>query len=205
MRTQHVPATGRRAVTREKLLAAGLRLFSKAGVDATTIQQITDEAGVGFGSFYNHFDSKQALVDEWLRQSPDLRSLDIAELMCAWFRYVLERAKADPDWGTFFSRTSNLMIAGRKGYFRALGSDIRRGMKSGRFKVNDFDVTLFSIAGANLACLLATLEGEIKRDEAARVAAFSLSSLGIDADEADEIAHRPLPGPMLQVLASIRR
>jgi AcrR family transcriptional regulator len=215
MRTEQVPATGRRAVTREKLLVAGLRLFSKVGVDATTIQQITDEAGVGFGSFYNHFESKQALVEaliesylaenDWVRQSPDLRSLDIAELICAWFRYVLERAKAAPDWGTFFSRTSNLMVAGRKGYFRALGSDIRRGMKSGRFKVNDFDVTLFAIAGANLMCLLATLDGEIKRDEASRVAAFSLSCLGIDADEAREIAHRPLPAPMLQVLASIRR
>jgi AcrR family transcriptional regulator len=214
MRTQQVPATGRRAVTREKLLSAGLRLFSKAGVDATTIQQITDEADVGFGSFYNHFESKQALVDAliesylaenlWLHQSPEVRSLDVAELISAWFRYVLERAKADPDWGTFFSRTSTLMIAGRKGYLRALGSDIRRGMKSGRFKVSDFDVTLFSIAGANLVCLLATLDGEIKRDEGSRIAAFSLRCLGIDADEAREIAQRPLPGPMLKVLASIR-
>ena len=97
------------------------------------------------------------------------------------------------------------MIAGRRGHLRALGNDIRRGMKSGRFKVTDFDVTLFSIAGANLVCMLATLDREIKRDEASRVAAFSLSCLGIDADEAREIAHRPLPAPMLQVLASIRR
>jgi AcrR family transcriptional regulator len=214
MRAQHVPESGRRAVTREKLLQAGLRLFSRVGVDGATIQQITDEAGVGFGSFYNHFISKQALVDAlidsylaentWLRESPELRGLDVDEQISAWMRFVLERAKADHDWGMFFSRTSHLMIAGRKGFIRALAGDIRRGIKLGRFNVLDFDVTLFSIVGANLTCLQAAIEGEIKRDEGSRVAAFSLSCLGMDPALAREISRRPLPAPMLQVLAAAR-
>jgi TetR/AcrR family transcriptional repressor of nem operon len=44
----------------ERLLGAGLELFLRQGYNATGIQQITDQAGVPKGSFYNHFDSKEA-------------------------------------------------------------------------------------------------------------------------------------------------
>jgi AcrR family transcriptional regulator len=196
------------------LLAAGKRLFSKVGVDGATIQQITDEAGVGFGSFYNHFESKQAMVDALveaylhenagLRKAPEIGDLEIAEQISAWLRFVLERAIADRDWGMFFCRTSVSMIAGRTGYISALASDIRQGMKRGRFSVDDFDVTLFAIVGANLTCLQASIEGEIKREQSARVATFTLTALGIPADEAREIARRPLPAPMRRVLAATR-
>ena len=44
----------------ERLLCAGLALFLQQGYNATGIQQITDQAGVPKGSFYNHFASKEA-------------------------------------------------------------------------------------------------------------------------------------------------
>jgi len=45
-----------------RLTEAGLLLFTRCGYHATGIQQITDEAGVPKGSFYNHFDSKEAFA-----------------------------------------------------------------------------------------------------------------------------------------------
>jgi AcrR family transcriptional regulator len=43
---------------------AGRRtLFARQGVENTRINEITEEADVGFGSFYNHFDSKEAIVE----------------------------------------------------------------------------------------------------------------------------------------------
>jgi AcrR family transcriptional regulator len=212
MRQHDPPMTGRRLVTREKLLQAGLRLFSKSGVDGTTIQEITSEAGVGFGSFYNHFKSKQDLADtlvegyisdnRWIFETPEMKALDIAEYVSASVRFTLERAAADPDWGMFFNRTSWLMIPGRRGIVHALARDIRRGMRSGRFKVPDFDIALFSILGANNAWLLAELAGEINREAGSRIAAFTLQILGLGADEARTIARRPLPALMLKVLSS---
>jgi len=44
----------------ERLLSAGLELFLRQGFNATGIQQITEHAGVPKGSFYNHFESKEA-------------------------------------------------------------------------------------------------------------------------------------------------
>jgi TetR/AcrR family transcriptional repressor of nem operon len=46
---------------REKLLAAGLEALHKRGFNATGVQDITDAAKVPKGSFYNHFESKDAL------------------------------------------------------------------------------------------------------------------------------------------------
>jgi TetR/AcrR family transcriptional regulator, transcriptional repressor for nem operon len=46
---------------RERLLEAGVRTFSKAGFNGCSVQDITDAAGVPKGSFYNHFESKEAL------------------------------------------------------------------------------------------------------------------------------------------------
>ena len=55
--------TRRREQTRAKLVEAARTLFARQGVDNTRINEITDEADVGFGSFYNHFASKEAIVD----------------------------------------------------------------------------------------------------------------------------------------------
>jgi TetR/AcrR family transcriptional repressor of nem operon len=56
-----------RASLREQLLAAGLEALHRRGFNATSIQDITDAADAPKGSFYNHFESKEALALEALR------------------------------------------------------------------------------------------------------------------------------------------
>src|SRR5512139_2381797 len=51
----------RKRETREKLLRAAFRLIAERGVDAVAVNEITEAADVGFGSFYNHFESKEAI------------------------------------------------------------------------------------------------------------------------------------------------
>ncbi len=50
-----------------RLSEAGYVLFREQGYNATGIQQIADQAGVPKGSFYNHFDSKEAFAAHILR------------------------------------------------------------------------------------------------------------------------------------------
>jgi TetR/AcrR family transcriptional repressor of nem operon len=47
---------------RERLLDAGVQTFSKSGFNGCSVQDITETAGVPKGSFYNHFESKEALA-----------------------------------------------------------------------------------------------------------------------------------------------
>jgi len=46
---------------REQILTTGLALLHGRGFNATSVQDITEAAGVPKGSFYNHFASKEAL------------------------------------------------------------------------------------------------------------------------------------------------
>ena len=49
---------------REQLLSAGLDTLHQNGFNATSVQDIADAAGAPKGSFYNHFESKEALAAE---------------------------------------------------------------------------------------------------------------------------------------------
>jgi TetR/AcrR family transcriptional regulator, transcriptional repressor for nem operon len=46
---------------KEDIVAAARTLLHERGFNSTGVQDITDAAGVPKGSFYNHFDSKEAL------------------------------------------------------------------------------------------------------------------------------------------------
>ena len=59
----------RRHQTRRALLDAARQVIGERGVDATTIGEITERADVAFGSFYNHFESKDALVDDLIAEA----------------------------------------------------------------------------------------------------------------------------------------
>ena len=49
------------AQTRQALIDAAVRLIAEGRRDRASIAEITEEADIGFGSFYNHFDSKEQL------------------------------------------------------------------------------------------------------------------------------------------------
>jgi TetR/AcrR family transcriptional regulator, cholesterol catabolism regulator len=56
--------------TRKAIIESGLKLFGEKGYAVTSVQQITDAAGVTKGAFYHHFESKEDLLrlihDEFL-------------------------------------------------------------------------------------------------------------------------------------------
>ena len=52
----------RRAETRERIVRNALQLFSQRGVSATTIEDITNAADVGKGTFFNYFPSKEHIL-----------------------------------------------------------------------------------------------------------------------------------------------
>jgi TetR/AcrR family transcriptional regulator, transcriptional repressor for nem operon len=65
---------------REQLLSAGLETFHRRGFNATSVQDITDAAGAPKGSFYNHFESKEALAVEAVRKYRERGRLRMAIL-----------------------------------------------------------------------------------------------------------------------------
>jgi TetR/AcrR family transcriptional regulator, transcriptional repressor for nem operon len=64
---------------REQIVEAGLKTLLEKGFNACGVRDITDAAGVPTGSFYNHFESKEALgaeiVERYARESPRRQAL----------------------------------------------------------------------------------------------------------------------------------
>ena len=55
--------------TRARILAATRDVLGEHGLESTTLKAITDRAGIGAGSFYNLFGSKEEAVLEVLREA----------------------------------------------------------------------------------------------------------------------------------------
>ncbi|MCO7225331.1 TetR/AcrR family transcriptional regulator [Pleionea sp. CnH1-48] len=65
--TGHIFVTmGRIGHCRQHILAAGTEVLYQKGYNGTGVKEITTAAGVPKGSFYNHFESKEAFVIEAL-------------------------------------------------------------------------------------------------------------------------------------------
>jgi AcrR family transcriptional regulator len=210
-RTETVPAmtkppdrhARRRKATRTKLIEAAKALIARQGVDNTRIREITDEADVGFGSFYNHFESKEAIIEAVLAdtvaaQGAEIDALtaeleDAAEIISAAHRSFVRRARSDPDWAWLLVRldvSHNVLLAALGPYARR---DLREGIKAGRLNVPHQGVALFAAGGALLAVMRAVLDGAAPKDADIHHAEGVLRLLGLPADEAAEIARRPLP------------
>ena len=53
---------------RDEILAIAAALFAERGFAATTVREIADAAGILSGSLYHHFDSKESMADELVRE-----------------------------------------------------------------------------------------------------------------------------------------
>ncbi len=54
--------------TRSKLLEAAKTVMAEKGLSATTVEDITDRADVGRGSFYYHFDAKEEMIRQMMEK-----------------------------------------------------------------------------------------------------------------------------------------
>lgn len=205
----------RKRETRERLLEAAFRLMAEHGMDAVAINDITEEADVGFGSFYNHFESKEAiyaaLMDSLFEDFGDalerlVKDLDDpAEIISVSVRHTLLRARREPLWGRFLVREGLSSITLSRGLGMRLRRDIERGMRSGRFSTPDPLMSFITVGGGELAALAALLQLESQEGTAlhqlgldanslpARTAAVLLHGLGLSFEEAAAVVQRPLP------------
>lgn len=74
----HIEGMPRPSV-KEEIIEAAVKVLHQKGFNATGVQDITDAARVPKGSFYNHFESKEALGSEALERywQGALRSLEL--------------------------------------------------------------------------------------------------------------------------------
>ncbi len=194
----------RKARTRAALIAAGQRILAERGTTEVAVQDITDQADVGLGSFYNHFTTKAELFEAAVFDLLDTFAAGIdaaragmddpAELVAVGVRLTCRLATTRPAVARVFVLSGPDFLIADRGLAPLALRDIGQGMATGRFTVARPALALALVGGSVLAFLQIRLTGDLLTDaDADDLAATVLGTLGVPPDEAAEIAHRTLP------------
>jgi AcrR family transcriptional regulator len=195
----------RKARTRQALVDAAVRLIAEGRGERASIQEITEAADIGFGSFYNHFDSKEQLfrtaseevLERW-GQMIDRACAGIedpAEVFATSLRISGRLGWTHPDLARFITGAGLELLDIPRGLAPRALRDIKLGLAAGRFTVPNPDIALSAVAGGLLGLLRVRQRHPERIDEAAvdQLAEAMLRMLGIPAREAKRIAARKLP------------
>jgi AcrR family transcriptional regulator len=192
----------RRAKVRERVLEAAERLMARHGVDAVTIDDITDAADIARRTFYHYFESKHDVLvpiararTKALNQRIDrvlTKIEDPAEVMATGMRHGLRAITADPlcSWFVLHSGLPHERLY--EGIGESGMRDVARATEAGRFHVHNASVVRLLVSGAFIAVMSARLDGKLDDRDLDDAVEHILRLFGLDAAEAHDIAHRPL-------------
>jgi AcrR family transcriptional regulator len=199
-----------RLQTRMKLVAAAKSVMARAGVEGATIAEIADEADVGFGSFYNHFTSKEEIAEAvFASQTEDLaKVLDMARqstpdpALAVSFvqRLIIRKAYLDPVWGWFVVRAQGALPQMQKTFKERAAATLGRGTKEGRFNIPAIDTAIAITLGGLIAVIRNMLEQGLSDSVGAEFADLMLRLYGVAPREAASLSRQPLPAQLLAAL-----
>lgn len=193
----------RKAGTRRALIAAAQWLIAE-GRPAASIQEITDAADVGFGTFYNHFSAKDELyaaaVTEALEAYDSLldaaaRSIeDPAEVFAVRLRLTGRLQRVVPEMVRVFLNSGTAVLGAPHGLASRARHDIAAAQRASRFEAVNLDLAVMAVGGGLLG-LMQHLESNPELDDAEltdRLAERVLRMFGIPRDEAHALCTKRL-------------
>jgi AcrR family transcriptional regulator len=160
----------KKAANREAILAAGRKVFIETGYEACTIRDIVRESGLSPGTFYNYFDSKEAvmrallgdLANEVRRRIKQARSAARSPrsfIEDAYFAYF-NAVASDPDNLRMMARNQSILrsLIFEGGPVQAivdeLAADLQLAIKNKLFPAFDVQLATCAIVGAGFELLI---------------------------------------------------
>ena len=195
----------RKARTRQALIDAAVRLIAAGRGERASIQEITEEADVGFGSFYNHFPSKEELflaassdvLERWGQMIDQACATisDPAEVFAVSFRISARLGWTHPEIARFLLGAGLDLLDAPNGLAPRARRDIKAAQEAGRFTIANSEIAVAAVAGDLLGLLWLHQHHPDQIDEASvdQLTEAILRLLGITAREARRLATRPLP------------
>jgi AcrR family transcriptional regulator len=175
---------------REKLLRAAASRFAAQG-SGVALESIARSAGVGVGTLYRHFPTREALVEAVYRKEVDALCASSGELLAqlpadaaleAWMERFIAYAATERGLSAALksvaSSQSQLFAATRERLLTAIGSLLGAGIATGRLRG---DVTADDVLTAMNAVWTISDEGEQWAARARRVLALLMDALRVRA------------------------
>jgi len=156
------PARGER--TRQAMLIAAQGLLAQRPIDALSVDDIVQAAGVAKGSFYNHFEDKQeiaAVIQDDIRRQIEAAigqandgvsdpAVRAARAMAVYVDYIL----ALPQRASVMARVSHGLASMDNPLNRGVMQDVAAGLQSGRFVAPSVEAgALFVIGSCSMALM----------------------------------------------------
>lgn len=192
----------RKAATRTALIAAARRLISEDGVAALRIGDVSEAAGVGFGTFYTYFESKEALIESVLADTLSaaaagiagdvLDEPDAAAAAAVAYRRFVRFASESPEMAGILVQTGDGEALFERAMLPHSRAVLERGIAAGRFAIDDVELALVSVSAAAHAAIRGVLTGRLDPGCEVAGAEMMLRGFGVGADDARSIARRPL-------------
>lgn len=163
MPANRVPAD-RKERTRDSLLRAGRMLFAQRPVDSVSIDELVLAAKVAKGSFYNHFEDREALAHSLageIRNSLNTRvlalnadvsdpAMRVARGLALFFGY----AASEPDGAMALARIHGPDSSGEAPHNAPVVDDLRRGIASGRFRIPTAEAGVILVVSIGMAGMM---------------------------------------------------
>ena len=206
MTTTRLPASRidrRKQRNRQALIDAGYQVMAEKGIDAATMVEIADLADVGAGTAYNYFASKDELAMSVMEQvmhrlAQRIEAVtdtfdDPGQVYAFGIRQVMNAATTDQRWRWLLRRSEVIADA----MYRVMGPfairDIRNAVAAGRYRVEDAELAWRQATHAIVGFGLAVCDRKIAPDKIDEAVVNLLGMVGLDRNEAWEVARRPCP------------
>lgn len=191
-----------RPSTREALVAGAQDALAESGTTVSVLA-IAKRAGVGVGSFYNHFPSKEALFREAAQGAladfeADLQARtahldDPVELLCTRIRLYCRMSDTHEQIAWILVHSAPELLAHPTGYSDQAARDVQAAVDAGRMTCDDIPLRLMTVtAGAERLISQRLLDPSIPETRADDFAAAALEFLGLPRAEARALVAVPL-------------
>ena len=191
----------RRAKTRQALLDAGSRLLAEKPIDAIAIDEIVRAAGVAKGSFFNHFEDKDAFgraVARQLRAELETAVAEtnhgiedparrVARSVCLYVRH----ASRHPQRASVLLRATPGLSQPDAPLNLGVLSDVSKGLLEGRFSVPTAEAGVLFILGVGqiaLARVVREPSASLAEALGQQLCSLLLRGLGLQPGEAEQLA-----------------
>lgn len=132
---------------RDRLIEVAKEMFSKGGTD-TSLEAIAKAAGVGIGTLYRHFPTRDALIESVYRSemqnlaeaAPDSPTPCFRSRLCAWLRlfvdYIATKQGMSPVLASMVGGPSELYAESSAMVKSAIGLLVDRAVASGAIRLD---------------------------------------------------------------------
>ncbi|MFN3237692.1 MAG: TetR/AcrR family transcriptional regulator [Pseudomonadales bacterium] len=193
----------KKEITRQNLVDAARTLVDERCDAKIAIQDITNRANVGLGTFYNYFENKQAIYEAVLM---DIRSnfearlesirahqTDAASLVANTLKFCFNEALDNEEWQTFIKKSGiegeHLLLQDPQQCLH----DIKTGAQRGRFKIDDPEFVANLVTGITRHVTREIATGKLSRSAINDTTRYVLRMLGLPELVAKAVTQTPLP------------